>query len=83
MKMMGTAAFTPGHAEEIAALVPAELARIAELRREGTIETVYIGADEAHFWVVLHGESEEAIRRAVATLPFAPFMETTYTEIKG
>jgi muconolactone delta-isomerase len=61
--------------DAIVARVPAEQARVQELTTEGLVETLYLAADRSGGWIVMHGESEDAVRAAIATLPLAPYMQ--------
>jgi len=74
--------FNPADAAKIAPLIPAEQARIGELREAGTVEALYLAGNRAQGWLVLQGESEAAIAEALASLPLHPYMTATSTPLQ-
>jgi muconolactone delta-isomerase len=82
MRSMIHFTFIRGQREAIAALVPAEQARVKTLTEQGLMETGYLAADGSGGWMVLQGESEEQIRQTMATLPLHPYMELEYTPLR-
>ncbi len=82
MKMMVHFRFDPADAATIAPLIPAEQARIGELREAGTVEALYLAGNRAQGWLVLQGENEDAIAEALASLPLHPYMTVTSTPLR-
>jgi muconolactone delta-isomerase len=67
--------FVPGQQAEIAALVPQERAHVAELRASGVIEELYLSYENGGAgWIVMHGESKDAIQKELKTFPLYPYM---------
>lgn len=62
--------------EEIMALFPAEQARVAELLAEGILHNLYVAADYSRAWLILEGNSEEAARQALQSLPLYPYSDS-------
>ncbi len=81
MNMMVSIGFVQGQRDAIAALLPAEQARVAELREQGAIQAIFIEADRSHIWLVLPGESQEDVRQTLSTLPLYPYMELELTPL--
>ncbi len=77
MKTMMHFRFDPANAAKIAPLIPAEIARVQELRDAGSLDALYFAADRTQGWIVMQGESEAAINEAFASLPLHPYMEAT------
>lgn len=71
----------PGR-EEVASLIPAERARVAELRSAGTLEALYLAADRSGGWIVMQGPSLEWIEEALATLPLYPYLDFELTALQ-
>lgn len=67
--------------EEIAELLPAEQARVAELMEQGLLETFYLSHTMKDVWGIYTGESLDTVRVAVESLPFYKFMTAEYTEL--
>jgi len=82
MRMMVHFRFDPTDAAKVAPLIPAEQARIGELREAGTLEALYLAGDRAQGWLVLQGENEAAITDALASLPLHPYMIATSTPLQ-
>jgi hypothetical protein len=76
MRYMVTLGFDikPGEKAEAMALVPREQAHVAELRERGIVEVMYLSADRAHVWLVMHGESQAAVERELSGFPLFRFM---------
>jgi muconolactone delta-isomerase len=74
MKWLVTVRFVHGQREERAALLPAEQEHVKGLRAQGVIEAMHVGADRSIVWLVMQGESQEHILRALAALPMYPYM---------
>jgi muconolactone delta-isomerase len=66
---------------EIQALFPAEQARVAELFAAGSLEQLYVAADYVQTWLVARGESLDAARAAIESLPLARFVQSAYTPL--
>ncbi len=74
MKWLVTVRFVHGQREERAALLPAEQEHVGKLRAQGVIEAIHVGADRSVVWLVMQGESQDHILRALAALPLYPYM---------
>jgi NAD(P)H dehydrogenase (quinone) len=70
--------------ENFRALLPGEVARIAELKRLGAILNTYFPPPDADPWrgfVVFRESGEEQVRQHLATLPLAPYLDFQITEV--
>ncbi|GGA14291.1 hypothetical protein GCM10008018_68950 [Paenibacillus marchantiophytorum] len=67
--------------EEIAKLLPAERARVAELKEQGILETLYLSHTMMDIWGIFAGDSLEVVQSAVQSLPFYKFMTAEYTQL--
>jgi muconolactone delta-isomerase len=74
MKWLVTVRFVHGQREERAALLPAEQEHVGKLRAQGVIEAIHVGADRSVVWLVMQGESQDHILRALMALPLYPYM---------
>lgn len=75
MRWMVRATVPREQREAIAPLIPAEVARSRELKEQGVVEASYRAADQSYTWLVLQGESEDVLQRALESLPLYPFFE--------
>ena len=64
-----TMTFDPRRRAEIVAHVPAEQARIRDLRAQGAVDALYIAEAQDRVWLVVRGETLDAVRDIVASLP--------------
>jgi muconolactone delta-isomerase len=69
MKILVTMTFDPSRRAEIVQHVPAEQARVRELRAAGALDALYIAQAGDRVWLVLNVASEEEARRIMASLP--------------
>jgi len=67
--------------EEVQELVPAEQARVKELKEEGILEDLFLAADRSRGWLVMRGESEGEAREAAASLPLSKLWEVEVTPL--
>lgn len=74
MEFMVSASFRAQDQEELQTLVPQEQAHIQVLREQGTIEVEYLGADRLHVWVVMRGESQDQVQKALEAFPLYPYV---------
>ena len=74
MKFMVSASFRAQDQEEMYAFVPQERAHIQVLQEQGTIEVEYLGADRLHVWVVMRGESQDQVQKALEAFPLYPYV---------
>jgi hypothetical protein len=83
MRYMVTLGFDikPGEQAEAMALIPREQQHVAELRARGVIETMYLSADRAHVWLVMHGESPADIERELTGFPLHRFMRPELAQL--
>jgi muconolactone delta-isomerase len=63
------------HTTETMALIPAEIARGAELDRTGVRAMLYVAADFSEAWQIYNTASEGDLRAVLATFPLAPFLD--------
>lgn len=81
MRYLVSIDFVQGQEEARAALLPAEQERVKALMEEGIVEAGYLSADRSRSWMVLRSESQDDVRRTMASLPFHPFMELELTPL--
>jgi muconolactone delta-isomerase len=62
--------------EEIARLIPAEQARVAQLHQTGILEAVYVSKDVRQGWIILVSEDEQQATESLQSLPLYPFWTT-------
>ena len=70
--------------EKFRALLPEEVARIADLKRLGAILNTYFPPADADPWrgfVVFRESGEEQVRQHLASLPLAPYLDFEVTEV--
>lgn len=72
MKLM--VALTMRNDPAMSALIPAEQAHIRELKQQGKVDALYVGAS-SHVWLIMDAASEDDVRQAVEAFPLRPFME--------
>jgi muconolactone delta-isomerase len=81
MEYMVSAGFRPQDQAEILARIQEEGARLQTLREQGTVEVVYLSADRLHVWIVMQGESQDQVQKALESLPLYPSMEIAITKV--
>ncbi len=81
--VMVTMTFDPGRRAEIAANVPAEQARIRELRAQGAVEALYIAEAQDRVWLIVRGETLESVREIVASLPLHAYATVELAPLMG
>ena len=62
--------------QEIAKLIPAEQAKVAQLHKEGILEAVYISNDVKQGWLVFASEDANSVSNALESLPLYSFWST-------
>ena len=62
--------------------VPAEQARIAELKKEGTLLNLWLAADNKRAFIELSAPNEAAARAALASLPLHQFMKVDLVALR-
>jgi muconolactone delta-isomerase len=80
---MVTMTFDPTRRAEIVAHVPAEQARVRELRAEGKIEALHIAQAQDRVWLILNVETEDEARRVMESLPLHAFAATDLAPLTG
>ncbi len=83
MEFMVSINFRTQDRAEILAHVPQEQARIRELREQGVVKALYLGADGSHVWIVMQGESQNQVQKDLESLPLYPYMEVAITALSG
>ena len=81
--VMVTMTYDPGRCAEVVARVPAEQARIRELRAQGAVEALYIAEAQDRAWLVVRGETLEAVRDIVASLPLHEYATVELAPLAG
>ena len=81
--VMVTMTFDPRQRAEIVAHVPAEQARIRDLRTQGAVEALYITEAQDRVWLVVQGETLEAVRDIVASLPLHAYATVDLAPLAG
>jgi len=64
---------------EVLALMPAEITKVKELTERGTLEALYIAADQSSAWMVWNVDSQAALEEAHNTLPLHPYLNSEIT----
>jgi len=73
--------FVKGQRDAIAARMPAEQAHVRALMERGEITSLHVAADQSRVWLVMPGESQEDVRRALTSFPLYPYMELELTPL--
>jgi muconolactone delta-isomerase len=81
MKYIASNSLKQAPNEEIFALFPAEQARVAELRAQGILVNLYIAADYSKAWLICEGDSQEAVEKALESLPLHRFLNVEVTPL--
>ena len=74
MKFMVSASLRAEDQEKMLSLLPQEQAHTQALLEQGTIEVHYLGADRLHVWVVMRGESQDQVQKALEAFPLYPYV---------
>ncbi len=74
MEFMVSASFRAQDQEEMLARLPQEQAHIQVLREQGTIQALYLSADRSHVWLVMRGESQDQVQKALEDFPLYPYV---------
>jgi|GEM_PF-2404296 muconolactone delta-isomerase len=83
MQFMVSFHYPPGtDRAAIGQLVPAEQARVGELRRQGVIDNLYLSADRQRGWLVFNAADATALDELLHSLPLHPFMQTDIAELR-
>jgi muconolactone delta-isomerase len=83
MKVMVTMAFDPARRAEIMEWVPAEQARVRELRAVGMLEALYLAEAQDRVWLVLSAETEGEARRILESLPLHAYATIDLAPLAG
>ncbi len=81
MRFMAYFTFIPD--PSIPSLVPAERARLKTLADQGTVQALYLAADNTCGWLVMTGSSRQEVEQALASLPLHPYMQLVLTELSS
>ena len=79
MRFLTREVFAAAPTPEVMALIPAEQARVKELKEQGTIEALYVAADQSGAWMIWNVDSKEALDQHHHTLPLHPYMKSEIT----
>ena len=74
MRWMADITFKSGSGPEMAPLVSKEQEHIKELRDQGVVEQIYITEKRDHVWIVMQGESQDAVEQELRAFPLYPYM---------
>ena len=74
MEFMVSASFRIQDQEEMLPFVPQEQTHIHVLQEQGTIQALYLSADRSHVWLVMRGESQDEVQKALEAFPFYPYV---------
>lgn len=72
----------PGSEEAVAALRPAERARVEALSEQGIVEALYLTTDLARGWLVMQSESPAQAQEYLQTLPLHAYLEWEVVQIR-
>jgi muconolactone delta-isomerase len=81
MRFIVESRFTAAPTPEVLAMVPAEQARGREFDAQGIREHLFLPSDLSGSWQVFKVESREELDRALASLPFHPYVASTVTQL--
>ena len=79
MRFLTKETFKAPPTAEVQALMPAEIAKVAELGEQGLIAAVYTAADLSAAWFIWNVDSQAALEEAHNTLPLHQYMEYEIT----
>ncbi len=82
MKWMITIRLNPQEQAEITARLADEQAYVKTLMAQGTIEALYVAADQFHTWLVMQEESQLRLQQVVESLPLYAYMELEIVVLK-
>lgn len=82
MKWMITIKLNPQEQAEITARLADEQAYVKTLMAQGTIEALYVAADQFHTWLVMQEESQLRLQQVVESLPLYAYMELEIVVLK-
>ncbi len=74
MRWMADITFKPGSGPEMAPLVPKEQEHIKELRERGVVDQLYMIEKRDHVWIIMEGESQDAVEQELRAFPLYPYM---------
>ena len=86
MQFMATISLDSARRAEVERLIPAESRRVRELQQQGVLDALYVpdgSGPPTSLWVVLSGDSREAIQRVIESLPLYPFMQLVVTPLRS
>jgi muconolactone delta-isomerase len=81
MRWMVTLTFDPAQGDKIGPLIPAEQARVAELRQEGKLEAIYISQGN-QVWLILRAATEGDVHAILDTLPLHPYARSDVAALR-
>jgi short-subunit dehydrogenase len=67
--------------DEIKALIPAEKARIAQLRDQNVVTQVFLAKDGTHGWLALQGQDRNTLLEQLQTLPMHDYLHFEFDEL--
>ena len=86
MQFMAFISFESARPGEIEQLLPSEQARVRELQQQGVVDALYVpdgsGAPTS-VWVILNGDSRDAVENTIETLPLYPYMHVDLTPLRS
>jgi len=79
MRFLTKETFKAPPTAEVQAVIPAEQAKVKELIEQGTIEALYLAADQSGAWMVWNVDSQAALEEAHNALPLHPYLNSEIT----
>jgi muconolactone delta-isomerase len=69
--------------KELEALIPGEMAQVENLRTQGSMGSVLIAFQRRTVFIETFAQTEEEVRKIIASLPFAQFFDIDIYETSG
>jgi muconolactone delta-isomerase len=86
MQFMASITLDTARRSEVERALPAEQARVRELQQQGVLDALYVpdgsGAPDG-LWAIFNGESRDAVRRVIESLPLYPYMQLELTPLRN
>ena len=79
MRFLTKESFKAQPTAEVAALIPAEQAKVKELAQQGVVEAAYAAADKSAMWLIWNCASREALEDLHKTLPMHDYLASDIT----
>jgi muconolactone delta-isomerase len=86
MQFMASISLDTTRRSEVERLIPAESERVRELQHQGVLDALYVpdgSGAPASLWVVLNGDSRDAVQRVIENLPLYPYMQVDLVALRS